>query len=523
MPQPNILFLLSDEHGFRYMGHVPHEEGGEPVDTPTLDHLAAQGVVFTDAYCQMPLCTPSRMCLLTGLQVRRCGAWNNESVLRPELDTLPRALVRAGYETCLVGKMHLGGSVQFAGFQHRPYGDLTGHTGHQWEPIDSPARRGMRARTELSGVSGVPESLLQEQVVARETLAWLREHRHRHPERPWFTCASFSRPHFPLTAPRRWIDRYWPDGVTEPRVPAGGDAYDHPMSAGMRRGFRTDEIGPEETMRARGAYMACVSYLDEVLGDLLLQLEAVGLLDNTIVVYTTDHGEMGGEHGTWWKNGWYEACTRVPLILSLPEQRAGAQPARRCRTPVALVDLFPTLCTLAGAPVPAGLDGADLSGVVRGVAEAPERPICCDVLRPRWGAGTEFRSIRWRRWKYVVFRDAPPLFFDLQADPGEQCNLLQRGVEGEAVDALAVLERVARTSIDFEGAAHERTVRDGDLSEVYAQQVPPSTGNLYLMPDAEGLPRGRLVNADDVLYAPTMIADPPQRAFVDWPYGEAEG
>jgi len=442
-------------------------------------------------------------------------------VLRPELTTLPGALAQAGYETCLVGKMHLGGSVQFAGFQHRPYGDLTGDTGHQWEPIGAPDRRhGMRGRTTEVGITGVPESLLQEQVVAQETLAWLREHRHARPDQPWFLCASFSRPHFPLTAPRRWIDRYWPDGVTEPRVPASGDAYDHPMSVGMRRGFRTKEIGHEEMMRARAAYMACVSYLDELVGDLLVRLEADGLLENTIVVYTTDHGEMAGEHGTWWKNGWYEACTRVPLIVSLPEQRRGTQSARRCRTPVAQVDLFPTLCALAGVSIPEGLDGADLSEIVRGEADAPDRPIYCDALTPRWGAGTEFRSIRWRRWKYVVFRDAPSLFFDLEADPGEQRNLLARGVEGEAAEALAALQRVARTSIDFEQAAHERTVRDGSLSEVYAQGVPPSTGNLYLMPAADGTPRGRLVNADDVLYRPTVIADPPQRAFADWPYEE---
>ncbi|MGB2824339.1 MAG: sulfatase-like hydrolase/transferase, partial [Phycisphaerae bacterium] len=347
MPPPNILFLLSDEHSFRFMGHCPPGEGGEPAVTPAFDRLAAEGTVFTDAYCQMPLCTPSRICILTGREVRRCGAWNNNSVLRPELDTLPKALAAAGYETCLVGKMHLGGNQQFVGFRHRPYGDLTGKCGHQWEPIDDPARTGMRARTTEAGVTGVPESLIQDEVVAQETVAWLREHEHARPEAPWFLCASFSRPHFPLTAPRRWFERYWPHGVAEPKVPASGDAYDHPMSVGMREGFMADEIDREEMMRARAAYFACVSYLDEVVGDLLLRLEASGLLDNAVVVYTTDHGEMAGEHGVWWKNGWYEACTRVPLILSTPEQRRGEQPARRCRVPVALVDLYPTLCGLA--------------------------------------------------------------------------------------------------------------------------------------------------------------------------------
>ena len=173
MSQPNILFLFSDEHSHRCMGHVPESEGGEPVHTPTWDRMAAQGTVFTDTYCAMPLCTPSRITLLTGKEVRRSGAWTNEAVLRPELKTLPQSLADAGYESCLVGKMHLGGKLQFIGFQHRPYGDLTGKCGHQWEPIDDPDRRGMRVRTAKAGVTGIPESLIQDQVVCHESVAWL--------------------------------------------------------------------------------------------------------------------------------------------------------------------------------------------------------------------------------------------------------------------------------------------------------------------------------------------------------------
>jgi len=510
MTQPNILLLFSDEHSYRFMGHVPTEEGGEPAWTPNFDRLAAGGVVFTDAYCQMPLCTPSRICLLTGREVRRCGAWNNGSVLRPELPTLPRAFAEAGYETCLVGKMHLGGSLQFAGFQHRPYGDLTGKTGHQREPIDSPEANSMRMRTLGAGITGIPESLIQDEIVAHETVAFFREHQHAHPDQPWFLCASFSRPHFPLTAPRRYFERYWPNGVTEPKVGPMGDAYNHPMSVGMRRGFQAEAISHDEMMRARAAYFACVSYLDEVIGDLFLRLERDGLLENTIIVYTTDHGEMAGEHGVWWKNGWYEGCTRVPLIISHPEQRRGENPPHKCRTPVGLVDIFPTLCALAGVESPEGLDGADLSGTVRGEAQTPERPIFCDALTPRWGRGTEFRMIRWQHYKYVRFRDATPLFFDLKTDPGEQHNLVNTA-SGEDKEALEKLQEIAGISIDFDMAEQERLERDGNLRYQYAQNLPTSTGNLYLMSS------GRLVNADDALYNPTVISESPEDAFADWP------
>jgi len=501
--RPNILLLLSDQHSFRFMGHIADADGGEPAQTPALDGLAEQGMVFTQAYCQMPLCTPSRICMLTGKEVRNCGGWGNQSVLRPELPTLPGVLRDAGYTTGLIGKMHLGGTQQFAGFEHRPYGDLTGKCGHQGEPLPEP-EHGMRERTSKAvGGTQIPESRIQDEVVAHETVAFLREHQHATSNKPWFLCAGFSRPHFPLTAPRRHVDRFWPHGVTEPKVPPSGDAFDHPMSVGMRRGFRADEISHEEMMFARACYFACVSYLDEVIGDLLMRLRHGGLLDNTIIVYTTDHGEVAGEHGVWWKNGWYEACTRVPLIVSLPEQRRGEQAASRCSTPVGLVDLFPTLTSLAGIRAPGELDGIDLSPSIREGRAAPDRPVFCDVLVPRWGPGTEFRMIRQGPYKYIRFRNAPPLAFDLEQDPGEQRNLLNAEVP-EQVEQLA---RLADTSIDFEAAEHERLVRDGKLREQYAQDVEKSTGNLYLMSN------GQLINADDTLYHPEVIATSLEKAF----------
>jgi len=503
--RPDILLLFSDEHSFRYMGHVPRAEGGEPAETQTFDRLASQATVFSDAYCQMALCTPSRMCLLTGREVRGCGAWTNNSCLRPELASLPGALRDAGYATCLSGKMHLYGTRQFVGFQDRPYGDLTGNAGHQWEPIPDPAV-GMRERTSAAvGQTGIPESQLQDQIVCDEALSWIRERHHAEPERPWFCTASFSRPHFPLTAPRRWIERYWPDGVTEPLIPPGGDAWDHPMSVGMREGFQAEAIDRDEMIYARACYFACVSYLDEVLGDFFARCEREGLLDDAIVIYTTDHGELAGEHGVWWKNGWYEGCTRVPLIVSTPAQRRGDDAPRTCRTPVGLTDLFPTLCAMSGTEAPGGLDGADLSGAVDGTGEAPDRPVVCDNLVPRWGPGTEFRMVRRRNHKYVIFRDAPPLAFDLATDPGEQRDLLRRG--GGLPDEVVALREFAERSIDFDEAERERTVRDGDLKERYAQAPREEAKNCY------HLPGGRVVDADSVLYHPRVVAETPEEIF----------
>ncbi|MCB0080709.1 MAG: sulfatase-like hydrolase/transferase, partial [Caldilineaceae bacterium] len=451
----------------------------------------------------------SRMCMLTGRNARECGAWDNNTILDPALPTLPKVLAAAGYTTCLVGKMHFGGNLQFHGFQHRPYGDLTGRTGHQWEP-QTLLQDSTESRTMDAGITAIPESKLQDEVVATETIAFLREQRHATPEKPWFLCASFSRPHFPLTSPRRHFERYWPHGVTAPRVPAGGDAYNHPMSVGMRQGFKVDRIGHEEMMRARAAYFGCVSYLDEVIGDLLLRLEADGLLENTIIVYTSDHGEMAGEHGTWWKNGWYEACTRVPLIISTPEQRRQQQAAGTVTTPVSHAALFPTLCSMAGVAWPATLPGPDLAAAVRGEASVDTLPVFCDNLNPRWGEGTEFRMIRWGQYKYVRFRNCEPLFFDLANDPGEQENLVNRAT-GAAQEALDYLATLATESIDFAAAAQEREESSTRLQAQYAFPGETGLGNHYLMPS------GQVVEADDTLYRPTVRVADPAQVYADWP------
>lgn len=517
--QPNILFLLSDEHSFRYMGHVPEHEGGEPVHTPGFDRLAKQGTRFVNTYCQVALCTPSRISMLTGLEARRCGAWWNDSVLRPELPTIPSVLGGAGYETCLLGKMHLGGRNQYAGFRHRTYGDLTGSTGHQWEPLDNVevGPYAMRTRTADAGITEIPESQLQETIVANEGLAFVREHAVAKPEQPWFMCLSFSRPHFPLTAPNRHFGRYWPEGATRPRVGATGDAYEHPFSQGMREGFEVAEISEEETLRARAGYFACVSFLDELIDDLLARMQREGHLDNTVVIYTSDHGEMAGEHGTWWKQGWFEACTRVPLLISTPEQRTtGAMPLA-IETPVALTDLFPTICGLAGVQPPDNLDGRDLSSCLATGVEPAERPIVCDNLVSRWGEGTEFRMVRWGRYKYVRFRGLPDLMFDLEVDSEEQHDL-SASHDREVVEARARLLLFAEESMDFDEAQRERTVRDGELADEYHLELEAKpTGNLYL------LPSGKLVNAEDLLYNQTVVLRDTKDVLIGQPAEESDG
>jgi choline-sulfatase len=511
MARPNVLLLLSDEHNHRFAGH--RGQVGEPVRTPHLDSLAAESVTFENAYCPYPLCAPSRKCMLTGQEVQSCDAWGNAAVYTEEDRTLPRTFGEEGYETCLVGKMHFNGDRQFNGFDHRPYGDLTGHgiqqPGHQPDPIDperlerQPRRQSIDLGTRIpnAGVTEIPESLLQEQVVARETIAWLREHRHAHPDRPWLLCASFSRPHFPLTAPRRHFERYWPEGVSDP--PVGRDQTpDHPYTAERRRRTAIDSFDDEQLQRARAAYFACVEFLDEVIGELLRTLDAERFLEDTVVVYASDHGEMAGEHGLWWKSTYHEGSARVPWTLRLPDHRTGDREPAALSTPVNLIDLFPTLCGLTGIEAPSGVDGKDLSNSVH-TGEEPDRgPVFVDNL-------PAYRAIRDGRYKYVGFRDHPELLFDLASDPHETDNLVPDATGADAA-ALERLRELFENTVDFDAIDGARRAAEAEAAR-HRLAIPPGTGNAYLLPD------GRLVDAGTPLYKPDVLADDPAGVFADWP------
>ena len=479
--RPNILFLMSDEHSPHAIGC----EGNDIVQTPNLDRLAESGTYFESAYCQVPLCTPSRMCMLTRKHAHRCSAWNNGSILFPEHLTMPAHFAQHGYATALVGKMHFGGKEQNNGFQSRPYGDLRGYAGHQTDPLKTPS--GKRPRTRSAGITEIPTSMLQERVINTETLEYLSPHPS---EQPWFLLASYSRPHFPLTAPKRLLDKYWPDNIDMPNIPEGHLEQTHPFAKGLRDNFNTEEIPPEEARKARAAYYACCEFLDETVGDLLALLERDGFLDNTIIVYTTDHGEMAGEHGQWWKSSYYEAAARVPLIVwdNQLQQSHGA----RVTAPVELNDLFPTLCTRAGIPIPEGLDGANLTNLMSGNAEGWRNT----AITEYWSNQTTgpMRMLRTPRHKYVAFPEHESILFDLETDPDEFENLTG---QAEYSELEAFLHEQLMNGFSWEKVAEQMEadkVRSQDFKEPWGRGTP----NQYTLPD------GRVVDAETCLYRPSV-------------------
>ena len=297
-------------------------------------------------------------------------------------------------------------------------------------------------------------------------------------------------------------------------------AQDHPSTqaalradGGESQGHYCADITEEQTLRARAAYFACVDHLDEIIGDFLALLERDGLLDNTIVVYTSDHGELGGEHGLWWKQTWNEASIRVPLIISTPAHRRGEQPATIIDDPVSLGDLFTTLCGLAGVPVPEGLDGLDLTSAVRGehCPALAERPgVFVENLNPYPAAGREYRLMRSPRYKYIAFNECEDLAFDLLEDPDEQHNIAGR-TSGEGTDELERLREAIYADFSFGSAIESVRREQSEFAGRYPSRVKLSTSTQIMRGD------GVLVEADQPLFQPDIASEDPRMDFTDCP------
>ena len=485
--RPNVLLVMTDEHNRDIAGF----SGDRIVDTANLDRLASRAVQFQNASCANPVCTPSRMCMLTGLDAHNCSAWSNHWVLFPEHVTWPAHFAAHGYRTGLVGKMHFGGRDQMNGFDSRPYGDLRHALGHQPDPLSMYPGYG---NAESAGVSEIPESLMQDVVVTRETLALVLEHYDAEPETPWFVCASYARPHAPLTAPGRYIRRYR-DKVPPPEK---GSESAVELEAYAKR--LVSDVTDDQVVSAREAYYSCVDFVDDCIGELLDGLESQGLLDNTIVIYTADHGDMLGLYGCWGKQLYHEYSTAVPLLIAGPETARGEVTDRV----VSLIDLFPTVCAMAGLPTPANLDGVDISGLLSSTSSgSPSAPReFAPSATYRYGVRIQYnrtaddapsaawRSVRDERWKYVEVERGESLLFDLGNDRWESVNLAGEAEHSARRDRMR--EWLYR-GFSWE-MVHQRLERDRERIIEFYSGLPPGTPNQYMLPD------GRVFDAEKSLY-----------------------
>ncbi len=409
----NILLIMSDEHAPMFSGPYGHPF----VQTPHMDRLAEEGVTFTNAYCNSPLCMPSRMSFMTGRYIHNIGAWDNAAPLRPDAVTWAHLLCDVSYDVVLSGKQHFGGMDQLHGFREQLARDLHAERQHgltDWENGTPPAARPWQGLAQAR--PGRTEEIEVDDLAETEALKYLRNPARK--EQPWALNVSFIAPHFPLVVPQRFWDLYPLDKIDLPDIPAGHLENQHPVYQRMRSMFGCVDFPEDLVRRARAGYYGLITYLDEKIGKLLQTVEETGQLENTVIIYTSDHGEMNGEHGMWRKSNFYEASARVPLQIMFPDKMSAG---KRVAEVVSLVDLTATLVDIAGGHFLSQFDGDSLIPLIAGNVDDWKDFAFSEYLAH--GVQRPMAMLRKGQYKYNYSLGDLPELYDINEDPGEFHNL----------------------------------------------------------------------------------------------------
>lgn len=450
--RPNILFILSDQHS----PHVIGCGGNEIINTPRLDKLASEGVKFNNMYSQNPLCVPSRASLITGQYSKTTGIYDNMHIMQANITTLPRTLSENGYKTCLIGKSHFNGE-QYHGYQQRPYGDLYGQ-GHQPDP-GREKEFGINGLGDVLGNSGpseMPIELTQTEICVAEACKWMQLHKSGGSEQPFMLSVHFDKPHFPIKPPKKYFDKY----RGKLKLPIVHENLIESPIPFIKEGILHNETGHhygkdyELQLRTLESYYGCVEWVDDAIGRIVDVLDYLGLAEDTIVIYSSDHGEMGGEHGTWQKTLFYEASARVPAIIRWPGM---IEPGTETDEITGLLDMFPTICDAAEIQIPDTCEGLSLIPLMQKGAKLNREGVFSEsaVLRATQIAGCMYRT---DKWKYCYYIDGKEELYNLEADPDETNSLVSsvkfsktllefRRITTEFWKPEEYLARLARTPI----------------------------------------------------------------------------
>lgn len=417
----NVLFISVDD-----MNNDLGCYGHPLVKSPNIDRLAARGVRFDRAYCQFPLCSPSRSSVLTGLRPDATRVFDLKYHFRqglPDVVTLPQMFMKNGYYVARVGKMyHYGnpGDIGTAGLDDRV----------SWKERLNPAGRDKTAlepdimnHTPKRGL-GSSMSFLADPTgtdlehtdgkVAAQAIALMEKHKNE----PFFIGAGFYKPHCPYVTPKKYFDLYRMEDITLPPITTN-TPKDYPTLA--LSGYKPwPYVGatPDQARECKRAYYAAISFVDAQIGRLLDAVDRLGLRDNTVIVFWSDHGYHLGEHGLWFKQSCFEEAARVPLIISVPGFKSAGQASPRMAE---LVGLYPTLAEVTGLTPPAGLQGFSLRPLLLNPTAKWEHPAYTQVRRPE-GPGHSVRTERWRYTQWVRGAHGDELY-DQEKDPQELRNL----------------------------------------------------------------------------------------------------
>ena len=448
--ESNVLLIMADEFARHTMGCAGHPL----VQTPNLDRLAARGVRFTQAYTNSPICVPARAAMHTGRYVHDIRCWNSAQPYRGRPESWAHRLRRHGYDTVSAGKLHFRRTQDDNGFATELLADARQgrHRLGAGPAAQSAGRLPGRCRSGVAQVGALEtEYHAYDRSVAAAATGWL-ERRTGADGRPWALFVSFVSPHYPLAAPPRWFDLYRNADLPSPK-PYAGNWREHPALRETLRFFDYDRYFDDASRDAaiRG-YLGLVSFVDDLIGQVLAALDSAGYADDTTIIFTSDHGEMLGDFGLWTKQVMFEGSAGIPMILAGPGSAAG----RTVGTPVSLVDVFPTVLDAAGAPphpAPGPLPGRSLMEIAA-APDAPERPVLCEYHDG--GSITGAFMLRRGGWKLVHHEGFAPQLFDLSGDPDEQHDLAR---EPAVADVLNSMLAALRDIVD-PAAANARAFAD---------------------------------------------------------------
>jgi len=393
--------------------------------TPHIDAIAAKGVTFKSAYSNFPLCAPSRFSMMSGQLASTIGAYDNGAEFPSSIPTFAHYLRAMDYQTSLVGKMHFVGADQLHGFELRLTTDIY-PADFNWTGDWTEVRQGHgndRITFTCSGICQRNVQMEYDEEVCHRAERKIYDLARGNDDRPFMLFTSFSHPHDPYQCLREHWDLYRHDDITMPRVNGIPSAENDPYSERLRIQYGMAEYEPSdaEIRVARHAYLGSVSYLDGLVGRLSAILQKTGLDENTIVIFTSDHGDMLGERGLWYKKSFFEDSCRIPLIIGGPGLTQSS-----CAANVSLVDLLPTLMSIAGDETGDNLvepiEGNSLWDLVTASDKNQDRPVYSENLAE--GAMAPILMVKQGKMKYVCSGIDPEQLFDLEQDPNELNNLI---------------------------------------------------------------------------------------------------
>ena len=438
---------MSDEHGAQFSSTYGHPI----IETPNMDRLADQGVTFEANYCNSPLCIPSRASFMTGQYVSTNEVWDNTKPMAVDKLTWPYLLRNEGYDTALSGKMHLVGPDSLHGFEQQLSRDP-----HIEEPLDHYRwSDGIPQATEdWYGVReadpGVSPMIEADDAMEKAAVDFLTDPARQ--EKPFALCVGFIAPHFPFIVPEPYFSKYYPDNLDMPKLPEGHLENLPPSAQRLRKMFGLDgQWTEDEIARARAAYFGLCTYLDDKIGHLMDVLEEQGLAENTVIIHTSDHGDMLGEHGLWRKMCFYEQSANVPLQIAWPGKFEGGQKVTEA---VSNVDAVATILDLAGVELDKwDLDGQSLVDTLSGDTSG----LNGYAISEHFAHGTDraMGMVRSGKWKLCYGHGDPPEveLYDLESDPGEFTNLANSQQHPETQ------ERLLKILLDQWGDPDEMTAR----------------------------------------------------------------